>query len=220
MRKPVVAAMSGVSVAVLGLSLHASQRTSAVAAGAALAGLVESSGAATTDTAPTAPTLADPTSTSANLPGQSAPHSPPPNTTRTATTTQPPIVRPSTTSDARSSPPTTSKTAPSPAPRPTAKPVAPTVVVNGSPVDTRYGPVQVQITLRGGHITKADAIDYPQSNGRDQEINSQAIPQLDQETVRADGAQIDAVSGATYTSGGYRQSLQSALDAAHKAGAR
>ena len=91
--------------------------------------------------------------------------------------------------------------------------------MNGAPVDTRYGPVQVQITVRAGKIVRADAIDYPQSSGRDQEINSYAIPQLNDETLQAQSAQIDTVSGATYTSDGYRTSLQSALDAAHQAGA-
>lgn len=90
--------------------------------------------------------------------------------------------------------------------------------MNGQAADTQYGPVQVQITVSGGRITRADAIDYPQGGGRDQEINSQAVPQLDQETLQAQSAQIDTVSGATYTSDGYRQSLQSALDAAHQAG--
>lgn len=92
--------------------------------------------------------------------------------------------------------------------------------MNGAPVDTPYGPVQVQITVRAGKIVRADAIDYPQGGGRSQEINGYAIPQLDNETVQAQSAQIDTVSGATYTSDGYRSSLQSALDAAHQAGVR
>jgi Uncharacterized protein conserved in bacteria len=78
-----------------------------------------------------------------------------------------------------------------------------------------YGPMQVQVTVRGGRITAAHAIVYPQGGGRDQQINSQAIPMLDQETLQIQSAQIDTVSGATYTSDGYRRSLQSALDAAH-----
>jgi uncharacterized protein with FMN-binding domain len=78
-----------------------------------------------------------------------------------------------------------------------------------------YGPVQVRVTVRGSRIVSAHAIDYPQGGGRDQEINSRAIPQLDQETVQAQSARIDTVTGATYTSEGYRRSLQSALDAAH-----
>jgi uncharacterized protein with FMN-binding domain len=94
------------------------------------------------------------------------------------------------------------------------------VTVNGAPADTQYGPVQVQISIRSGRIIRADAIDYPQGGSRDREINSYAIPQLDQETLDAQSANIDTVSGATYTSDGYRQSLQSALDAAHRAGAR
>jgi uncharacterized protein with FMN-binding domain len=84
--------------------------------------------------------------------------------------------------------------------------------VTGASADTRYGPVQVQITAVNGKITSAQAVDYPQNDPRDQEINSVAIPQLQQETINADSANIDGVSGATYTSDGYIQSLQSALD--------
>jgi uncharacterized protein with FMN-binding domain len=98
--------------------------------------------------------------------------------------------------------------------------MAPSVTVNGAPVDTQYGPVQVQITVQNGRVTRADAIDYPHDSGQSRDINSQAIPQLNQEALQAQSAHIDTVSGATYTSGGYQQSLQSALDAAHKAGAR
>jgi hypothetical protein len=90
-----------------------------------------------------------------------------------------------------------------------------TTVVNGTSADTRYGPVQVQLHVRGGRIVSATAIDYPQGSGRDREINSFAIPILQKETVDAQSARIDTVSGATFTSDGYRTSLQSALDAAH-----
>lgn len=103
------------------------------------------------------------------------------------------------------------------APRPKAT-TAPTYVVNGQSVDTQYGPVQVQISIRSHRIVKATAIDYPQGSGTDQRINSYAIPQLDDETLQAQSAQIDTVSGATYTSDGYRSSLQSALDSASSAG--
>ena len=88
-------------------------------------------------------------------------------------------------------------------------------VVNGKAVDTPFGLVQVQLDIKNGKIVKAVAIDYPQGSGRDQEINSYAIPMLQSETVHAQGAQIDTVSGATYTSQGYISSLQSAIDAAH-----
>ncbi|MDT7803928.1 MAG: hypothetical protein QOI78_7361 [Actinomycetota bacterium] len=85
----------------------------------------------------------------------------------------------------------------------------------GDAADTRYGPVQVQITVAGGKITDAQAVEYPQESGRDVRINSTAVPALNQETLQAQSAQIDTVSGATYTSEGYQQSLQSAIDAAH-----
>jgi uncharacterized protein with FMN-binding domain len=85
----------------------------------------------------------------------------------------------------------------------------------GDAADTRYGPVQVQITVAGGKITDAQAVQYPQESGRDVRINSTAVPELNQETLQAQSAQIDTVSGATYTSEGYQQSLQSAIDAAH-----
>jgi uncharacterized protein with FMN-binding domain len=85
----------------------------------------------------------------------------------------------------------------------------------GGAADTRYGPVQVQITVAGGKITDAQAVQYPQESGRDVRINSSAVPELNQETLQAQSAQIDTVSGATYTSEGYQQSLQSAIDAAH-----
>ena len=90
-----------------------------------------------------------------------------------------------------------------------------TTVVNGNSIGTRYGPVQVQLTVSKGRIVSATAIDYPNTDGHDTEINGSAIPVLQDETVTAQNANIDTVSGATYTSDGYRQSLQSALDAAH-----
>ena len=86
--------------------------------------------------------------------------------------------------------------------------------VTGAAADTMYGPVQVQITVKNGKLTAADATVYPTETPRDAQINAYAIPQLEQETVAAGNAKIDAVSGATYTSNGYIASLQSALDKA------
>lgn len=85
----------------------------------------------------------------------------------------------------------------------------------GDAADTRYGPVQVQITVQDGTITAATALQYPYNDHRDQEINDYAIPVLNQETVDGQSANISMVSGATYTSEGYLQSLQSAIDQAH-----
>jgi uncharacterized protein with FMN-binding domain len=89
------------------------------------------------------------------------------------------------------------------------------VVVNGSSIGTPYGPIQIQVTIQAQRITKTTVLDYPQDGGRSQEINDQALPVLGSETLSAQSAKIDTVSGATYTSDGYRQSLQAALDAAH-----
>jgi len=85
----------------------------------------------------------------------------------------------------------------------------------GSVAQTRWGPVQVQITVSGGRITDVRAVRVPDGNRRDQEINDYAVPILRQEALAAQSAQIDTVSGATVTSDGYRESLQSAIDAAH-----
>lgn len=86
--------------------------------------------------------------------------------------------------------------------------------VTGPAVDTRWGPVQVQLTVADGTITDVAVVEYPNDNPRDQEINSYAIPVLVQETLDAQSADIDMVSGATVTSDGYLQSLQAALDEA------
>jgi uncharacterized protein with FMN-binding domain len=90
-----------------------------------------------------------------------------------------------------------------------------TVVVNGSVARTRWGPVQVQVTVAGGRITDVRALTYPSGNGHDTAINAYALPQLRREVLAAQSAQVDTVSGATVTSDGYRESLQAALDAAH-----
>ncbi|MER7848582.1 FMN-binding protein [Kitasatospora sp. NPDC096077] len=86
--------------------------------------------------------------------------------------------------------------------------------ISGDTVNTRYGPVQVQVTLAGSRLTAVDVVKYPTQDRRDREINADALPTLNQEAISAQNAQIDAVSGATYTSDGYIRSLQSALDRA------
>ncbi|GAA2688644.1 FMN-binding protein [Actinoplanes palleronii] len=85
----------------------------------------------------------------------------------------------------------------------------------GSTASTRWGDVQVAITVADGKITAVTVPVYPTENHRDQEINARAVPTLVQETLDAQSAKIDTVSGATVTSDGYLESLQSALDAAH-----
>jgi uncharacterized protein with FMN-binding domain len=89
-----------------------------------------------------------------------------------------------------------------------------TTTVTGDSADTRWGPVQVQLTVAGGTITDVSVVEYPDNNGKDQQINARALPILVQETLKAQSADIDMVSGATVTSDGYVESLQSALDKA------
>lgn len=86
--------------------------------------------------------------------------------------------------------------------------------VDGSTAQTIYGPIQVDITVKNGKITAVNVPVYPNGTFRDAQINQFALPQLIQETIAANSANIDAVSGASYTSQGYISSLQSAVDQA------
>lgn len=85
--------------------------------------------------------------------------------------------------------------------------------VSGPTVSTRFGPVQVRITVSGGKVTEITALQLP-SGGRSGRISQAAEPILHDEALSAQSAQIDTVSGATYTSDAYEQSLQAALDQA------
>lgn len=113
----------------------------------------------------------------------------------------------------------TTGAAPAPTPTSTAGSAAGTTAtstktVTGATAETRWGPVQVAITVSGTQVTAVSVLQSPSSNGRDIEINDAALPVLKQETLQAQNANIDSVSGATYTSDGYITSLQSALDQA------
>jgi uncharacterized protein with FMN-binding domain len=87
-----------------------------------------------------------------------------------------------------------------------------TRTITGSVETTQYGPMQVQLTMTGTKITKASVVQQTDDGQTSQQIDANAIPKLEQETLLAQSARIDAVSGASYTSSGYIQSLQSALD--------
>ena len=86
--------------------------------------------------------------------------------------------------------------------------------VTGDVAQTRWGPVQVELTVDAGSVTEVRVLQYPTGNSTDEQINSYALPVLIQETLDSQSANIDMVSGATVTSVGYQQSLQSALDQA------
>ncbi|MCV2393149.1 FMN-binding protein [Actinotalea sp. M2MS4P-6] len=95
---------------------------------------------------------------------------------------------------------------------PSAQPA--TATYTGASAQTRYGGVTVQITVTDGKITDAQATEYPRGSRQDQQINAYAIPRLNAEAVQAGSAQIQMISGATFTSYGYIQSLQDAIDQA------
>ncbi|TDN42851.1 FMN-binding protein [Curtobacterium flaccumfaciens] len=84
----------------------------------------------------------------------------------------------------------------------------------GDTTQTQYGPVQVQITVANGTITDVTALQLTDQGGRSVQISQQAAPILRQEALQAQSAQIQSVSGATFTSQGYTTSLQSAIDKA------
>jgi uncharacterized protein with FMN-binding domain len=82
----------------------------------------------------------------------------------------------------------------------------------GPSVANRYGTVQVQVAMTAGKVVDVRAVQLPANDGKSQQISRQAGPRLKQQALTAQTASIDGVSGATYTSDGYRQSLQAALD--------
>jgi uncharacterized protein with FMN-binding domain len=84
--------------------------------------------------------------------------------------------------------------------------------ITGNVANTVYGPVQVQLVVQSNKIIKVAVLEQPTSTIHDIQIGQFAFPQLISETLKAQNAKIDAVSGATYTSQGYVASLQSAVD--------
>jgi len=82
---------------------------------------------------------------------------------------------------------------------------------DGNTASTRWGPVQVRIVVKDGKIVDASALQSPSGDSRSRSISQQAVPYLVQETLAAQSAQISGVGGASYTSNGWYQSLQSAL---------
>jgi hypothetical protein len=154
-----------------------------------------------------------------------APSAPTP-TTAPPTTAPPTTLRPSSVGggdnggevDDNGNPITT--TPPPTTPPSTAAPAAPlpagSKVVAGPDVPNRYGDVQVQVTLSGGNITDVKALQLPFDRQRSAEISQIAGPMLRSEVLQVQSANIDIISGATYTSQSYAQSVQAALDQARK----
>ena len=120
-------------------------------------------------------------------------------------------------------PSTSSTTAPATAPPTTAAAGSPPSTaasaprtITGPAVTTDYGNVQVRITLNGTRIVDAQALQLPNDRSRSVRISQFAGPQLRAETLQAQSARIQLVSGASYTSQGYIESLQGALDLARR----
>jgi uncharacterized protein with FMN-binding domain len=168
-----------------------------------------------------------------------APVTAPPETSPTSSAVAGPTTAPTTRAPSTTAPPTTARTVPSagtsPAttPIPTAAPAtaapttgAPTTAppttappttattrtATGDDVVYAYGDIQLQVTTQGRRITEIQVLTNNAADPRSAEINSWAVPQLQQQAMAAQSANIDGVSGATFTSMAYEQSLQSALD--------
>jgi uncharacterized protein with FMN-binding domain len=169
-----------------GLSVSAPPRTPAASSPSASAAKTAKKTAPKASSSPTAPAVTTP----------AAPASTPAKTTPT---TAPSTAAPST--KAPSSPkPTASKST---------APAAPSGTFTGPDESTNYGPVQVQITVADGKITAASDEQQPQDS-----IGANAVSQLNSEVLTAQSANVQSVSGATYTSNGYIASLQAAVDQA------
>lgn len=103
----------------------------------------------------------------------------------------------------------------------TPAPVVPALAIqayNGDLVNTKYGPVQVQLQFTNGAISEVAVVAYPNGDDKSVRTNARALPTLRTEVLTAQTAHVDTVSGATYTSDAYTRSLQSAIDQARAAG--
>ena len=126
-----------------------------------------------------------------------------------------------TTAPSSTSVPVATQTAPAAAAPPPQKAIASVSTPNqgqyrngtytGVSANAYYGNVQVQVTIANGEIADVTFLDYPQDRGTSRSINSYAMPQLTQEAIAAQSANVNGVSGASDTSAAFQQSLASAL---------
>ncbi len=113
-----------------------------------------------------------------------------------------------------SSPPTGSPSS-SPSPSPSPSPTGTNGTFTGSDFPNRFGDVQVRVIISNGRITDVQPLQMPQDRAQSAYISQVAGPMLHDEVIQAQSAQIDIISGATYTSDSYAQSVESALQQAH-----
>ncbi len=149
---------------------------------------------------------------SSGLINAASPTTPTKVTSASTTPTKKATVKKSTKATSKATQKATSQTTKKPVTKTTA-PAAKTIsgTFAGNTIQTNYGPVQVQITVANGKVTAAKALQVPNNDFRSQNINSQAVPYLIQETLQAQSASIQGVGGASYTSYGWQKSLASAL---------
>ncbi len=180
-------------------------RRAVVVVGSTVAGLAalfsyktHVAGLAVASTSPATPTVsAAPVTTSAS-----------PSPSKTATKKA--AVKKRATTAPTTSAPTTAPPPPAPAPTKSSAPPKPSGNFTGPLEYTQYGAVQVQITVSNGKITNANG-SLPQGGSS---VGQNALPELNQQVLTVQSANIQGVSGATYTSVAYRQSLQQAVDQA------
>jgi len=139
-----------------------------------------------------------------------------PSAAATATSDARATTGPTATASASDAAGDTSAAPATPSPVQTATPPATTgdAQFTGDVVNTRYGPVQVQVTISNGKIVDVTAIQLPSTDPRSAQISQYVEPILRSSALQAQSAQVDLVSGATYTSEAYAGSLQAALDQA------
>jgi uncharacterized protein with FMN-binding domain len=125
-------------------------------------------------------------------------------------TPNPTTTNPTNTNPTKPAPTTSSSANPTPATPTQNQAVA--GVFTGNVVQTRWGPVQVEITVKNGSISAAGALKFPDGDQRSLSISQQAIPYLIQQTLGVvNASQVQGVTQATYTSDGWRTSLGSAI---------
>jgi uncharacterized protein with FMN-binding domain len=147
----------------------------------------------------------------------------PPSGAPAAGGTMPPGNGGATTTTATAAPPAGGATKTTAAPKPTtAAPKPPRTTMKdgtfgGNSIYVEYGSVELSIVVSGGKITDIKVLDSPTDHSRSVQINNSALPKLKAQALSRQSANVDTVSGATYTSSGYQLSLQSAIDRALQA---
>ena len=152
--------------------------------------------------------VTDTSSQTKNSPAQPAP-------TKSTSAAQNKKSTASSTTNSSTNSTTADQTSPSPTPTQSTKQSAGVSgTFKGDTSQTRWGPVQVQVTLTNGKITDVTTLQYPNGDRKSLNISNRVIPWLQEETLQVQSANISGISGATYTSMGFQSSLASALQKA------